>query len=854
MSRAPRDPNGQPPLFGEESSPATETQHKVVVIDGHALAYRSYYAIRDLVSSKGVSTNAVYGFVRTLLRILKEEGSHDATVVTFDAPVKTFRHEKYEDYKAGRAPTPEDLPGQIDIIKRFLDLLGLFRLEVPGLEADDLFGTIAKRCESMGYQVEIITSDRDAFQLISERVCVRGLDKRDVIGPQEVFDKYGVTVEQWTDYRALTGDSSDNIPGARGVGPVGARKLLQRYGDLDYILGHLDQVEPVGIAVKIRDSFADVEFSRELSTIITDADIEVTPEIWARRDSDSEGLRELLTELEFGSVLRELKLASVAQYRRVSWEERIENGSIGYVLSDVSPMNAELVDVAIAADGHVSSAPSIDEGLALLRRAQRVSACDAKALTVIGSRHGLDLTPADDPLLMAYVLDPNTAQAEAVARRYGASEWGADAASRAQVTDELLKILPGNLTGAQLELYRDIEQPLQAVLAEMEYRGITVDEGLLRSQSEVLADQLAELEKRVREIAAEPELNLNSRDQLATLLFDRLGLQTGRKTSTGKRSTAVSTLEPLKGEHEVVQLILDYRELAKLKSTYLDPLPKLIHPKTGRVHTTFNQAVVATGRLSSTNPNLQNIPVRTELGRQIRKAFVASRGNRLLVADYSQIELRILAHIAGEEALIEAFHAGEDIHRRTAAEVHGVDMSEVSPAMRRVAKIINFGVLYGMSAHRLTRELDIDYPEADAFISTYFERYPNVRRYIDTTLDSCRETGYVETLLGRRRLIPDINAKNRNAREYAERTAYNMPIQGTAADIMKLAMIALAPQLTSFEGHLLLQVHDELIVEAPEEACADVASLIRQTMEDAFELKVPLVADVGVGTNWLDAK
>ncbi|UCH25602.1 MAG: DNA polymerase I [Trueperaceae bacterium] len=854
MSRAPRDPTGQPTLFSEETSSLPTSQHKVVVIDGHALAYRSYYAIRDLVSSKGVSTNAVYGFVRTLTRILKEEGKHDATIVTFDAPAKTFRHEQYEDYKAGRAPTPEDLPGQIDIIKHFLDLLGLFRLEVPGLEADDLFGTIAKRCEGMGYQVEIITSDRDAFQLISERVRVRGLDKRDMIGPQEVFEKYGVTVEQWTDYRALTGDSSDNIPGARGIGPVSAKKLLQRYGDLDYILAHLDEVEPAGIAKKIRDSLTDVEISRELSIIVTDADIEVTPETWSRRDADDAGLRELLTELEFGSVLRELNLSRASDYRHVPWEERPIEGRIGFVLSGPRTMDAELIDLAIARDGNVSSAPDIDEGLALLKTARHVSACDAKALAVLGAKHDVDLTPEDDPLLMAYVLDPNTTQAAAVARRYGASEWGEDAASRAQVTDELLQILPGKLTDTQRALYQNIERPLQAVLAEMEIQGITVDEGLLRSQSEDLADQLDQIETRVRDIAEDPELNLNSRDQLASLLFDKLGLQTGRKTSTGKRSTAVSTLEPLKGDHEVVQLILDYRELAKLKSTYLDPLPKLIHPITGRVHTTFNQAVVATGRLSSTHPNLQNIPVRTELGRQIRKAFVAGRGNALLVADYSQIELRVLAHIAGEEALINAFHAGEDIHRRTAAEVHGVGMSEVTPEMRRVAKIINFGVLYGMSAHRLTRELGIDYVEAEAFINTYFERYPNVRHYIDSTLDSCRETGYVETLLGRRRLIPDIQAKNRNAREYAERTAYNMPIQGTAADIMKLAMISLAPQLGQFDGHLLLQVHDELIVEAPDAACADIAPLIRKTMEEAFELKVPLVADVGIGANWLEAK
>ncbi len=839
----------QVPLFAEPRN-----GHTVVVIDGHALAFRSYYAIRDLTTSTGRPVNAIFGFLRSLLRILDEEGEHDATVVTFDAPAKTFRHEQFEDYKAGRAPIPEDLPSQIDTIKRAIDLLGLYQIEVPGLEADDLIGTIAARCADCGYTVEIVTSDRDAYQLINDQVTVRGLDKRDRFGPREVFDKYGVTVAQWTDYRALTGDASDNIPGAKGIGPVGARKLLERYGSLDHILGNLDEVEPAGIADKVRDSLENVRFSRTLSTIVTDADIDIAPQAWAKRELQAEPLTVLLTELEFGSLLRDLELSRSAEYREVAWGDIPAGAAIGFSLSDERAMSAELAELAVAADGQVASAPTGAAIEDLLAAKATVAAADAKALCVYARHRGLALEPGDDPLLMAYLLDPNTVAPAAVARRYGAPAWEETAASRAVATAELLQVLDGALAGKQRQLYLEIERPLQSVLADMEVCGVSVDRDLLEAQSQTLAAQIGGLEAQVRDIAGDPLLNLNSRDQLAALLYDQLGLQAGRKTSTGKRSTAVGVLEGLRDQHPVVDLILEYRELSKLKSTYLDPLPRLIHPDTGRIHTTFNQTVAATGRLSSVNPNLQNIPVRTEVGRQIRRAFVAGPEQLLLAADYSQIELRILAHIAAEEALVASFREGEDIHSRTAAEVHGVGLEAVTGEMRRVAKVINFGVLYGMSAHRLTRELGIDYDQAESFIDTYFERYPAVRRYIDETLESCRQLGYVETLSGRRRIIPDINARNRNAREYAERAAYNMPIQGTAADIMKLAMLRLAPELPHFGARLILQVHDELIVETPEAAANELGPVIKTVMEDAYALAVPLIAEVGTSRNWLDAK
>ncbi len=853
----PDKPNQTPLLQSDALKKANG--HKIVIIDGHALAFRSYYAIRELSNSKGEATNAVYGFLRSLLRILQEEGEFDATVVTFDAPAKTFRHEQYEDYKAGRKEIPEDLPGQIRTIKKVVELLGLYQIEQAGLEADDLIGTIAKRCEAKGYSVEIVTSDRDAYQLVSERVCVRGLTKAERFGPDEVFEKFGVRVDQWIDYRALTGDSSDNIPGAKGIGPKTAAKLLQSYDTLDYILEHVDELEPVSAAKKVKASLGDVKFSKMLSKIVTDADIGIDPEGWAKREMAREDLQEVLAGLEFGSIINELGLGSAAQsgashtYQKISSADIFFGGSFGYVLSDANPMNAELSELSVASAGTVANIAERWRG-DILRTEGELNACDAKALSVYARREGLDCKPGDDPLLMAYVLDPNVTEPETVARRYGAGEWGADSTSRATVTAELLDLLPEKLTGKLGDLYEEIEKPLADVLAEMEYTGVRLDVPFLEAQSAAMNETLTRLETEVREIAQNPELNLNSRDQLAELLYEKLELQPGKKTSTGKRSTAVSALEPLRDAHPVVGLILEYRELSKLKSTYLDPLPRLVNERTGRIHTTFNQTVTATGRLSSANPNLQNIPVRTEIGRQIRRGFVAAEGAKLLVADYSQIELRILAHITGEEALIETFQKGEDIHRRTAAQIHEVALEDATPDMRRVAKIINFGVLYGMSAHRLTNELGISYKEADAFITTYFERYPKVQGYIDDTLTFARKEGYVETLLGRRRMIPDINTKNRNLREYAERTAYNMPIQGTQADIVKLAMLQLAPKLREQGAKLLLQVHDELVIEAPEDRVQEVAQEVQTTMEGAFEMRVPLVAEVGVGENWLEAK
>ncbi len=837
-----------------------ERARRVILVDGHGLAYRSYFAIRELSTSRGVPTNAVYGFTRALLDLLAETKEGDAVVVAFDAPARTFRHDRFEEYKAGRAPTPDDLPQQIATMKRLCDHLGVPRLETPGLEADDLIGTAAVRCAERGLEVEVITSDRDALQLVDEHVRVRAPGAKSALGPAEVEAKYGVRPDQWVDYRALTGDASDNIPGVRGIGPVAARRLLERYGDLDSILARLDEVEPAGYAAKIQEAGDDVTLSRELSRIVTDADIEVTPEDWSRLAPEKEALTALLRELEFGSVLHELGLAKRVQYEEATWNDLVDAATgvapaYGFVLDHDRPTQAKVTDLALARSGLVATVPRAELEHTVRRLQGSLTAVDAKALTVAARRAGAqDVTPGDDPLLMAYLVDPGNTNPESLARRVGAGEWGADAASRAVVGAELLLAFDERLEGAQRRVYEDVERPLQAVLADMELAGVRVDVPLLQAMSRELGERLEGIEQQVRAIAQDPAFNLASRDQVAWLLFDKLGLRAGRRTATGKVSTAVGSLEPLKGQHDAVDLILEYRELAKLKNTYLDPLPELVDRATGRLHTTFQQAVVATGRLSSVNPNLQNVPVRTELGREVRRAFIADEGAVLLVADYSQIELRVLAHIAREPKLVDAFDRGEDVHRGTAAVVFGVAPEDVTSSMRRVAKIINFGVLYGMSAQRLSRELDIPFAEADAYIRTYFDRYPRVRAYIDDTLARAREQGYVETLLGRRRYVPDLTSPNRNVREAAERMAYNMPIQGSAADIMKLAMLSLAPALAARGGQLLLQVHDEIVAEVPELAAHEAADEVRTVMANAFALDVPLVADVGIGANWLDAK
>ena len=855
----------QPRVYG------TQKPKRVTLIDGHALAYRSYFALQrssgSLSTSKGEPVQAIYGFIKTLLRHVKDgvkKGTREgAVIVVFDPPVKTFRHEAFENYKAGRADTPDDLHDQVHKIKRIVDLMGLLRLEEPGYEADDVIGTLATRAEAEGIAVRILTSDRDAYQLLTDNVKVISSDDRE-IGPSEVFEKYGVRVDQWVDYRSLTGDSSDNIPGARGIGPKGAQKLLEKYNSLDWILEHLDEVEPAKDAQKIRDSFENVLMSKELSRIVTDMDFEADF-TKANVFAPQEGLREALSDLEFFSLIKDLNLGAIeltavpaqpAQtFTKLEWQSPNANAVWGFTLSSDFASSAELKALAFADPNAEYGVREAEQpNFEIFKNIPEIHAFDAKSLVVHGLMNGLNLEPGDDPLLMAYALDTTNINASIISKRYLEHDWAKDASSQAAASAALIQKLPSLFTVEQKKLYENLEIPTSKVLARMEATGIRLDTEQFRVMSAQFETRIRGLETELWEMAGE-EFNLNSRDQLEKILYDKLQLASGKKTKgTGKRSTAASVLEGLADEHPIIPKILEYREIAKLKGTYLDPLPLMVNPKTNRLHTTYSQVGTATGRISSLNPNLQNIPIRTEVGRELRKGFIASEGMKLISADYSQIELRILAHITKEPALLESFRLDEDIHRRTAAGILGIPLESVTSDQRSGAKAVNYGVLYGMGAHRLSRDKGISYEIAKDFIAKYFEAYPGIQGYLEQTKAFCHENGYVEDLFHRRRYIPEINSKVFMVREAAERAAINMPIQGTSAGIIKYAMIYLEPQLEPFGARMLLQVHDELVLESPVEHTEVVSKIVEDTMNNAFTLDVPLGVGVGVGDSWYDAK
>lgn len=831
---------GQGDLF--ESRP-----DRIVLVDGHHLAYRNYFALGELSTSKGEPVQAIYGFLRTLLKLFREDG--DCVIVVFDAPGPSFRHEAYEAYKAQRAPTPEDFKTQLERIKQIVDLLGLERLEVPGFEADDVIGSLAKKAERSGYEVRIVSTDRDLYQLVSDRVSV-WLPDGTLVTPRVVKEKYGVSPEQWVDFRALVGDPSDNIPGVRGIGPKTAAKLLATWSNLDRLLGHLDEVRPPGVREKIQKDLEALKLSRALSKIETELPLEIDLASCNRRAPDRDALRRYLQDLEFGSILRELGLLEAKAAVEASWPPP-KDAFLGFVFSDARPMWASMVALAAAWEDRVAEGPKEPSAL---RSFPVVRGLLAKDLAVYAKREGLAIEPGDDPMLLAYLHDPANSEPAATVRRYGVGDFGDDARGRALAALGLWQAMQARLaeTPELLWLYENLERPLSGVLANMEYRGIKIDVPYLRALSEELSRELERIEDQIFRLVGHP-FNLNSRDQLEVVLYDELGLPVVKKTAkTGKRSTSASVLEALRQAHPVVDLVLAYRELSKLKGTYVDPLPRLVHPQTGRVHTRFHQTGTATGRLSSSDPNLQNIPVRTEWGRRIRRAFVAETGMRLVVADYSQIELRVLAHLSGDENLQRIFREGRDVHAATASWIFG--RKDVDPQMRRIAKTVNFGVLYGMGPHSLSQTLGIAYEEALDFINKYFASFPRVRAFFDGLLSEARQKGFVATLFGRRRYVPDLDSKNRRVREATERMAINMPIQGTAADLIKLAMVKLEPKLGALGARLLLQVHDELVVEAPAEEAEAVAALVRETMEGVWPLEVPLVAEVGIGENWLFAK
>lgn len=890
---------------------------KVVLIDGNSLLYRAFFAMPHFSTLENQPTNAVYGFTMMLLRLIEDE-KPDVILVAFDAPVKTFRHHEYKEYKAHRKPTPDELSSQAPIARQVVSAFNVPIVEVEGFEADDVVGTLAHKAEADGYDVTIVTGDLDALQLVDDKIrvmtTVKGVTETVVYDKKAVEDRYGLEPQQLVDFKALKGDPSDNIPGVPGVGDKTAKNLVKEFGSLENLLDHIEDVKPPKLQNTIAQWADQAKLSKRLAAIVTDVPVDIDLERCKFRGPNYEELTAIFKRLEFRSLLKRLKppaqptqgslfeetardegVTLSPTFQRVSDSRQLEqvlaqvnaSRSMAFRICGTTPhgVDAEPLGIAISAEeGKTYYVPLSGEGGLSLEDLRSVLGSesvakygfDLKYEYEIASRLGTCIAgPAFDVLLAAYVLNSTRAARglDDIAFDYagielpsGDSKKGLSSNGETEAADEeslvaqvdairrLIPILGERLAEDGLgHLMADVEMPLVPILADMELAGVAVDTDWLHQLSVRLDERIRALETEIYSLAG-TDFNIGSPKQLQTILFDKLGLPAGRKTKTGF-STDADTLATLAPAHEIVAKILEYRELTKLKSTYVDALPKLINPRTGRIHTSLNQAVTATGRLSSSEPNLQNIPIKTEIGREIRKAFIASPGHSLVSADYSQIELRILAHISRDPELLRAFRENEDIHTRTATKLFGVSQDEVTPEMRRQAKTVNFAVIYGQTEYGLSRELAIPREVARLYIESYFKEYPGVRRYAEETLSKARTRGYVESLLGRRRYMPELNSPNRQFREFAERAAVNMPIQGTAADIVKLAMIQVHKSLRTggFQAKLILQVHDELVFEVPDEEVTQVVPIIRTEMEHAFDMDVPLIVDVKVGKDWCTA-
>jgi DNA polymerase-1 len=887
-----------------ETSPSqpANARPRLFLIDGYSNIFRAFYAIRNLSSSRGEPTNAVYGFVTMLRKLLREE-KPDLIGVALDVG-KTFRSEKYEEYKANRRPMPEDLASQLPWIRRVLEAYRIPILELAGYEADDVLGSLSCRAAEAGYDVVLVSADKDLMQLVEPRVSLYHTGRNKLYGPQDVTEDFGVPPEKVVDVLALMGDSIDNIPGVPGIGEKGAKSLIQEYGSLDELLARAGELTRKAYREGLQTHEQQARLSKELSTIHTDLDIPFDPQALRHDPPDTEALRKLFSELEFFSLVEELGPADavagaggeeIAAAEEATtpeaWNEAAARLTGGEVYAAVLGEEPPLALAATAGEGSpVIYADFRRDGmreaaLATLDRwladpEVRLAGHNLKEVLRLCSQAPVCRAALFDAMLVSYLLKPSIhghtldeLALERLARKpltpkdagwdrgqepaVGDSRLAAYAGEQVLLARRLAGIMRRELEVSPLaKVYAEIEIPLLPVLMSMEEAGILLDVDYLKRMSEELGQEIESLEEEIFKQAGE-RFNLGSPQQLGVVLFEHMGLPVLKRTQKTKSySTGAETLEELAVRgFPIAQSLLRYRELTKLKSTYVDALPLLVGAD-GRLHTRFNQAVAATGRLSSANPNLQNIPVRTELGQRIRKAFIAPPGQVLLVADYSQIELRILAHIAEEAELIRAFQAGEDIHRATAALVFGSAPELVTAEQRRAAKTINFGILYGMSAFGLSQALSIPTKEAEKFIKAYLDRYAGVRRYVEETQASAEKEGKVETLYGRVRWLPDIQSKNWNLRENARRMAINARIQGTAADLLKIAMIAIDCRLRAEfpDSHLLLTVHDELVFEVPEGDVEKVAAMVKKEMEGVASLAVPLEVEVGWGKSWYEAK
>lgn len=918
------------------------------LIDGHALAYRTYFALTagtadSMRTHAGEPTAGVFGFASVMLRLL-EQDRPEYLAVAFDTG-KTFRDDLYKAYKATRAKMPDDLRPQIERIRQLVDAFPFPRLELEGFEADDVLGSITRHAVERGLGVKIITGDRDLLQLVEERVIVnlagnKLSEAKDYNAP-DVFEYLGVRPDQVVDYKALVGDTSDNIPGVSGVGEKTATALLAQFDTLDAIYAHLEEV-PNRVKTKLETGRESAYLSQQLARIRTDLEITLNLEQARTDDLNFAAVEALFHELEFRRLTDRLHtlqrsynppaaaVPAAGQQLALFGEEitRIGEPPAAYVqnhfiqseaelaelcrklesateialdteTTGTDPLQSALVGISLSVQpgegyyipvGHTTGEPQLP--LATVFKALRPVLTDPKIAKIghnlkydylVLRQHGLEVTPlAFDTMLAEFVIEPASrhlglkdmadyyldvrmthieeligkGKTQRTMAQVEIAPAGAYAAADAAITFQLKGVLQPRLeqVGAA-RLFTEIEMPLVQVLAEMEETGIGLDVPFFEQMGEELRQRMAEIETQIYGMVGY-SFNLNSTQQLSNVLFKALGMEPpdrGRKTASGHFSTSADILEELRGKHPVVDLILEYRELSKLKSTYVDALPQQINPRTGRVHTSFSQTGAVTGRLSSSNPNLQNIPTRTEIGRRVRQGFVAGPDHLLLSVDYSQIELRIVAAMSGDEAMTAAFLAGQDIHATTAAAVYGVGLADVTKDMRRHAKAINFGLIYGMSAFGLSRSTDLTLGEAEDFVKSYFRQFPGVKKYLDGLRRQAAELGYVETLLGRRRYFPNLkNLSNPALRNREEREAINAPVQGTAADIMKLAMIHLPPQLDQhgLAARLMLQVHDELVLEVPRRELRATAAVVQQVMAEAYPLKIPLLTDARWGENW----
>ena len=867
------------------------TKPKLVLIDGNSLLYRAFFALPPLTNAAGESTGAAYGFTTMLFKILDEE-QPDLLGVAFDLPTPTFRHALYSDYKATRRETPEELRSQMGMVRDLLAAMHLPAYTHEGYEADDIIGTLSAKGEAAGCEVLIVTGDLDELQLVSDRVKVmvtrRGVSDTHVYDVAAVEERYGFGPEKLPDFRALRGDTTDNIPGVPGIGEKTAATLIAKYGSLEEVLAHAEEVKPDRISAALVAHAAIAERAKELSVIARELPIELDEEALRLKEPDRKRLLDLFRRLDFRSLANRFATAEVevaTQYRTIFTPEEAAalakelshaRELIVHPISDSnSGLRARLYGVTFLAGDDpvvVLADGKIEDLLAPLRPVfespeVRKVGHDLKRLGLLLSQFGIRLQGLHfDTMLASYLSNPARRhdlasslyevlqlEPEAKLTLDEAMDPGRFARTARQI-GQLRERLEEQLDQReQRGVFENIEMPLVPVLLEMELTGIAIDVGALEALSSRLRERIRELETDIHALAGEA-FNIASPQQLQRILFEKLKLapDKSRRTKTGY-STGAEVLEGL-SEHEIVAKVLEYREFTKLRGTYVDALPKLVNPRTGRVHTSFNQAVTATGRLSSSDPNLQNIPIRRELGAEIRRAFVPGQpGWKLISADYSQIELRVLAHITQDERLLEVFRRDEDLHWAAAAEIFGVTPETGTAEMRAFAKMVNFGVTYGMSETRLAREMGVAVERAREYIARYFSRFPRVRDYVQETPAQAAAAGYVVTLLGRRRDLPDLRAGNLQVRQAAERMAVNTPMQGTAADIMKLAMIHLHQALRKrgLSAKLLLQVHDELVLEAPEQEVDEVTGLVRDCMAQAYDLAAPLKVDLKMGANWL---